>query len=467
MPIKKFFVFSSIKNDKLERIFLLAFVLTSLIPLLLLLFIVNFLMVPKENIAKDQVDMIVFFLGCASLVGFYMLRRMVNNFTAAIKKIKKVANGDLNVKIDPDGSEEIDELSDSFRRIIQRLEENVEELKRSKLLLQSVLSRVSEAVSSFQNIDKFLDLIILTAIDALGARQGRLMLLNQDNATLSTKVSFGNEAFGPNNIGLGEGIFGSVARNGKPYSVTKEEAKDSRAFVAAPLIYGNKVIGVFALSERKTEDNFSPDDMLLLKDLSGQLAIAFENYRLNADAERTYVETITALAKVVEARDNYTRGHTKRVGDYCMKLAKEFNLDEETIKMLYDASNLHDIGKIGIPDSLLHKTIPLTDEETRIIQQHPIIGESIMKPIRSLSNLSDLVRHHHEQLDGNGYPDGLKGEQISLALHIMIVADVFDAMTSDRPYRKAISFEEAKAELRRYSGIRYHQEVVEKFLKII
>jgi HD-GYP domain-containing protein (c-di-GMP phosphodiesterase class II) len=135
--------------------------------------------------------------------------------------------------------------------------------------------------------------------------------------------------------------------------------------------------------------------------------------------------------------------------------------------MLNDASNLHDIGKIGIPDNLLHKTTPLNEEEMRFIHEHTLMGENILKPIRSLANLSDLVRHHHERLDGSGYPDGLKGNQISLPLHLMIVADVFDAMTTDRPYRKAMSFEDAKEELRRYAGSRYDKDVVEKFLKIV
>ncbi len=465
--MKGIFNFKSIQNERLGKHFLLAFVLMSLLPLLLLLFIVNYLVVPNNAIAKTQVDMIIFFLCCASLVGFYMLRRMIGSFVSAVKSIKTAANGDLAVKIVSDGSKEIDELSDSFKRIIKQMDDNIKELQRSKLLLQNVLSRVGEAVSSFQNIEKFLELIVFTAIDALGAKQGRLMLFVPGKEILTTKITFGNESFGPENVELGEGLLGSVAKEGNPYLLSAKKAIDGKAFICVPLIYSNKIIGLFALADKRSGKDFSDDDIVLLKDLSSQLAVAFENYRLNADAERTYLETVTALAKVVEARDNYTRGHTKRVGEYCTKLAKEFNLDNETVKILNDASILHDIGKIGIPDNLLRKVAPLTDEELRFIHEHPIMGENILKPIRSLSSLSDLVRHHHERMDGSGYPDGLKGEEISLPLNIMIVADVFDAMTTDRPYRKAISSYEAKEELRRYAGTRYHKEVVDKFLKLI
>ncbi|MDP2939280.1 MAG: HD domain-containing protein [Candidatus Omnitrophota bacterium] len=465
--MKELFKIRSIKNDKLERNFLLAFILVSLLPLLLLVFIVNYLMIPKGSLEKGQSDIIVFFLGCASLVGFYMIRRMIKSFVSAVKSIKTVANGNLSAKIESDGSEEINELAKSFNRITKQMEENIRELQHSKQLLQQVLSQVGEAVSSFQNIDKFLELIVLTIIDALAAKNGRLMLLNPDTNELITKISFGDAQFSASIIKLGEGLLGQVAKEGKTYLVSASQSESGKAGIYMPLIYSNKIIGVFALSDKKDGRDFTPDDEVLLKDLASQIAIAFENYRLSTDAERTYVETVTALAMAVEARDHYTRGHNQRVGEYCRRLAKEFNLDSETIQLLTDASNLHDIGKIGIPDEVLHKTNPLTEGEMRFIHEHPIIGENIMRPIRSLSRLCDLVRHHHEQLDGKGYPDGLRGEEISLPLNIMIVADVFDAMTSDRPYRRAISFENAKEELRRYAGIRYHNDVVEKFLRIV
>jgi HD-GYP domain-containing protein (c-di-GMP phosphodiesterase class II) len=192
-----------------------------------------------------------------------------------------------------------------------------------------------------------------------------------------------------------------------------------------------------------------------------------ENYRLSQDVEKTYVETINALAMAVDARDPYTRGHSKRVGEYCYRIAKEFNLDDETIKMLMDASVVHDIGKIGVPDEILHKATPLTNDELKLIQQHVIIGDNILKPIRSFSKLRSLIRSHHERLNGKGYPDGLKAKDLSLPLNIMIIADAFDAMTSNRPYRQAMSIIEAKKELSKNAGILFDKEVVDKFLKII
>ena len=237
--------------------------------------------------------------------------------------------------------------------------------------------------------------------------------------------------------------------------------------ICVPLVYRNRTNGVIVLNDKTGNQDFTEDDLFILSDLGSHISIALENYRLSQDVEKTYVETINALAMAVDARDPYTRGHSKRVGDYCIKIAEAFGIDKETVKMLRDASIVHDIGKIGIPDEILRKTTPLTKEEVKLIQQHPIIGYNILRPIRSFEKLSNLIRCHHERLDGKGYPKGLKAKDISLPLNIMIVADAFDAMTSNRPYRRAMSIVEAKKELKKYSGTLFEKEVVDKFIEII
>ncbi|GAI49049.1 unnamed protein product, partial [marine sediment metagenome] len=187
----------------------------------------------------------------------------------------------------------------------------------------------------------------------------------------------------------------------------------------------------------------------------------------NKDMERTYIETISALALAVEAKDSYSRGHAKRVSAHVVTLAKEFSLDKETISILQDAALLHDIGKIGIKDEILLKTSSLTAEEKSQMHRHAIIGENILKPIHSLAKVAYLVRHHQEQENGKGYPDGLTGEEMPLALKILIVADAYDAMTSDRPYRKAMTKRETKKELLKYSGIYFNPKVVQVSLALV
>ncbi len=142
-------------------------------------------------------------------------------------------------------------------------------------------------------------------------------------------------------------------------------------------------------------------------------------------------------------------------------------LDAETLRIQNDAGILYDIRKIGIKDDILLKPQPLTTAEEKIMHQHPIIGEVIVKPVRSLQRVGTLVRHHHEKYDGSGYPGGLKGEQIPLGARILSVADTYDSMVTDRPYRKRLSLEEAKSELRTLAGRQYDPAVVDAFLRVL
>ena len=226
-------------------------------------------------------------------------------------------------------------------------------------------------------------------------------------------------------------------------------------------------IGVIGVLREDPSRTFTEDDELLVTSIGSQVAVAIENYRLNLDVERTYVETIMALALAVEAKDPYSAGHSKRVGFYARQIGEVLGLDEETLRVLNDAGVLHDIGKIGIKDDILLKPNPLTPDEEKIMQQHSVIGEAIVKPVRSLQKVVALVRHHHERFDGAGYPSGLKGEAVPLGARILSVADTYDSMITDRPYRKRLTTDEAKAELQRFAGIQYDPKIVQAFFQVL
>lgn len=176
-----------------------------------------------------------------------------------------------------------------------------------------------------------------------------------------------------------------------------------------------------------------------------------------------FIHTIIALAAAIDAKDHYTHGHTARVTSYSLAIAqelkKEKKLNDDFIEKLHIASLLHDIGKIGMPERLLNKDCELTVGERKIIQEHPLTGVNILQPIKELSDCLPGVRHHHERYDGKGYPEGLKGKQIPLMASIISVADAFDAMTTDRSYRKALTKEEAIAELKRSSGRQFDPQI--------
>ena len=182
-----------------------------------------------------------------------------------------------------------------------------------------------------------------------------------------------------------------------------------------------------------------------------------------------YIQTIRALAEAVDAKDAYTRGHSERVGVYASKLARELQLDKKSIETVYIAGLLHDVGKIGIPDHIISKRDQLTVEEYRLMKEHPEIGAKILEPVTFLANVVPCVRHHHEWYDGSerGYPDRLAREQIPFASRIILVADTVEAMTSDRPYRKAVSLDRVIDELRAFSGSQLDPQCVERMLRLL
>ena len=237
--------------------------------------------------------------------------------------------------------------------------------------------------------------------------------------------------------------------------------------ICSPLVFQGKVIGTISVSGKKSNANFEEDELMILSNLGLQVALALENSRLSSDNQKTYLETVTALALAVEARDFYSRGHSDRVSEYSVRLAQAIGLDEQQIKTIREAAELHDVGKIGISDEILKKAGALSELEYKIIQQHPVIGEGIIVPLHGFSHLRSPIRHHHEWLDGSGYPDHLKGDAICLEARILAITDSYDAMVTDRPYRKALSPQEAKQELLRYKGIRYDEKLVDTFIQLM
>lgn len=191
------------------------------------------------------------------------------------------------------------------------------------------------------------------------------------------------------------------------------------------------------------------------------LLTARHSFQLYMNMRKVYLDTIQALATTIEAKDPYTHGHSDRVAKYSLIIAEEMNLSGDFINMLKYAALLHDIGKIGIPEQILNKPGKLSESEFNKVKQHPELGASIVEKLDFLSKPATFIKSHHERLNGSGYPQGLCGEDIPLGAAILAVADAFDAMTTDRPYRKAWSVNETMAEIEKNSGIQFKAEVVQ------
>ena len=210
---------------------------------------------------------------------------------------------------------------------------------------------------------------------------------------------------------------------------------------------------------------------LLLQRRKKDIETLKKRYERELEKNREQVGYIMGIVEsmifALEARDGYTRGHSERVTSYAVKLAETMKCETEFVEMIRHASRLHDIGKIGIDDSILRKPSRLSDSEMDIMRGHPEVGENILKPVRYLSHILPAIRHHHERFDGEGYPDGLKSDEIPLAARIIAVVDTFDAMRSSRPYREKMELKPVLEELERVAGSQLDPGIVEKFLDIV
>ena len=472
---------TSLENSSILRKFTILFFLMSILPLGVLYY---FYYQIKEqgslDISETSLSATLMFMIAGIFLGFLAMRGVLKNLvdiTRANKETLKEVLGPTKFQEITENSNEIAVLARSFNEIISRLEDNIKNLELSKKTLHSVLSRVTQGISSMENIDSFLELILETVAEALSAKVGVLMLLDAEENEFSIKAVYGVRSSPSqlSRLNAGDDPFRTVLTSKKPllipkFSGTEVAGKEleklfEAPLLCAPLVLHEKVLGIISVSGKKNDQNFKDEELNLLFNLALQTAVAIENSQLNSDAEKTYLETVSALALAVEAKDQYSSGHLERVAEYVVKIAQELGLGEEEIKILRDGARLHDVGKIGIFDEILRKPDSLTADEWIMMKKHTEIGEGIVKPIRSLSKLCDIIRHHHEKLDGSGYPDGLKGDEISLLARILCVADIFDALTTDRPYRKAFSIEQAKEELIKMKG-KLDPKVVDALLKI-
>ena len=253
----------------------------------------------------------------------------------------------------------------------------------------------------------------------------------------------------------------------------KFQMKSFDAVVSVPCYFQNDLLGVLMLGEKVSKKCFKDEEIDFFIALANDVAMALRNAFLFEDLQleiernkRLFFETTMALAAAIDAKDHYTRGHTSRVTEYSLAIAKLIaadangRSDDKFFEELHIASMLHDIGKIGVPESILNKNGPLTEEERKKINEHSLIGATILGPIKNLDGVILGIKHHHERHDGRGYPEGLGGEVIPYIARIISVADSFDAMTTDRPYRKAFTRDYAIAELERCSGSQFHPHIV-------
>lgn len=349
------------------------------------------------------------------------------------------------------------------------------------LVMLAGLHEFGISVTDIMSKEELTKSIVNVGCKLLYAEVGSLMLIDKENNELyiaATKGA-GKNVSPTERIKLGEGVTGKVAKTGKPVFVEDietdirftrveiEEKYNTKSFISVPLRARNKILGVLNIAASSDKRDLEDRNIRLLTILADQAAMTLENVQLYNNLQSFYFEIIQTLAKVIDAKDSYTYDHAYRARHYAKRIAEKMSLPGVIVRHIEYAALMHDIGKIGIEEQILRKPGKLTLEEVEVIKKHPVIGNNIISPISFLAPVAPMVLYHQEWYDGNGYPEGLSGEEIPLGARIVAVIDAYDAMTSDRPYRKALSKEYAVSELKKGSGTQFDPKVVDVFVNIL
>ena len=364
----------------------------------------------------------------------------------------------------------------------------VEEKIQRQLKHLSALRAIDNLISSSFDLNLTLSILLSHVTARLNVDAAAILLFNRENRFLEymTGVGFRTDVIQDTRLRLGEGYGGLAALQRRTIHIPNLQYRKTghlqspaffdESFVSyfgIPLIAKGQVCGVLEIYHRTLLDP-DPDWVSFMETLAGQAAIAIENatlfrdlQRSNIDLMRAYDATIDGWSRALELRDRETKGHAQRVTTVMLQLARRMNFDELELIHIRRGAILHDVGKMAIPDSILLKSSTLTDSEREIIKQHPRYAYEMLSSIPYLRQALDIPLYHHEKWDGTGYPDGLKGDQIPLSARLFSVVDVFDAITTDRPYRPAWPKEKALDYIRDQSGKHFDPNVVGEFMKII
>ncbi len=360
-----------------------------------------------------------------------------------------------------------------------------ERLTRYRLLERKVkeiraIYQIDESLLSVQRLNKILPDVLKMVGDLMNVHMVSMRLFDEGKKELLTRgsIDISSSYLSKEGIKVGESIAGKVFKEKRPY-ISKNLIKDPfykysalakkeniYSLLSVPLLIKGKNLGVLTCYSR-LPSRFTRDDLFLLSFLANQLAVNLENNRLYEEMRQGQLDTISSFLTIINSRDSYTLSHSRQVANLVTLMAKEMKLFDEEKHILYWASLFHDIGKIAISDQILQKPESLTPEEFKVITTHPAEGVKIIKKISFLKNLVPLILHHHEKINGNGYPRGLKGKEIPKGARILKVADAYSAIISKRPYRDALSKEDAVKILTDGKNIEFDPYFVDILLTVL
>ena len=332
----------------------------------------------------------------------------------------------------------------------------------------SLLYKLSEVLSGM-SVDEIAEEVVEEAINTLDVNTAAILFLDEEKESLVTK-SFRGKWNRHTTIRKNDKIIWSAVSQKKPVAFCKlsdaghaDYAHAEGSILVCPLTGKVRVIGALVLADRKSGAEFYSNDIKLMMAIASQAAITVENALLYKELEDFLLAAIKSLVKALEASSRWTAGHTERVTEYALSIGSVMGLSVKHLERLRICSLLHDIGKIAVPREILDKTDKLTDDEEKVIRRHPLIAAEILGGFRQLQDVIHGIKYHHEWWDGQQSLLGLKGEDIPLMARILTVADCFDAMSSDRPYRRKKTRDETLNEIISLSGKQFDPRVIDAF----
>jgi len=434
-----------------------------------------------ELIARDTFDLVVSDIKMPGLTGLDLLRAvkgrqpatpvvLITGAPSVNSAVFGLRHGAYDYLPKPFSIKEVQQLVERVRADREKWNGQTplpaglaEELSRRQVSVE-MLFRIGDLALQTQEPRVFVEKVLQFTGESL-RNDGGLMLLRDDHGGFTTTQQ-GDPGVVDELRALLQANFDHLVSQGGREALHLTRPGGRVEAVAALIPGMGQSLGVLCVGRLTTTGGFLPDERDMVVGFAQATAVALQKLVLREDHERNLVDTITAFVNAIESKDPYLKGHSARVALYATEIARTMQLDEDTVQVVNRGAMLHDLGKLSIMDTILRKPERLTDDEFTLIKAHPVVGERILKPLRFLAREACAVRHHHERFDGSGYPDGLAGESIPLAARIVTVADVFDAVTSNRPYRTALPVEAAREEIVRGRGTHFDPQVADAFLSI-
>ncbi|MBI5954089.1 MAG: GAF domain-containing protein [Chloroflexi bacterium] len=395
--------------------------------------------------------------------------------------------GELNVMNKTDGesysSDDRDSVSELARHIATAVQNTqLFERQNRSAERQRMLNQISRHLHQTLDIDELIPRIFVSVNKAINAEAQSIWLVDEEAGVIKCRYARGASAEAlkglsvplnePSIVGTSvakqESIIIKDAQNDprRARSVDEKTGFVTRSLMTVPLVLEDKSIGAIQAVNKRDGQLFNKDDLDLFRSIADSAALAVSNAQLVADLQTSYDLTLDALSAALDLRDRETEGHSRRVVEYTSRLAEKIGLNKDTTKNIRRGALIHDIGKIGVPDAVLHKPGSLDDKERMVMERHPVAGYNMLAGIPYLREEIQIVICHQEKWDGTGYPYGLHGEEIPIGARLFAIADTFDALTSDRPYRHGCSYEAARKVIEEEAGKQFDPQAVEAFLSV-